>query len=115
MRERLVNWLRERVPPNRWNQIWWQAPAMTLLLLPVGLPLIWLLEILGWDNDGRASQGLALLAVTSGPVVGLVVLWSAKHAQLDPHNLRLSLWLARLAVVGPFLTILALVWLARAT
>jgi hypothetical protein len=117
MRENFVNWLRERVPPARWEQIWWIAPATTLLLLPIGLPLLWLVQMIGWyvfqwDGEGRAVQGLMLFAVTSGVVVGSVVLWSVRAAQLAPENLRRAQWLARFAIPGPFLTLLVLFWTA---
>jgi hypothetical protein len=39
-----------------------------------------------------------LFAVTSGVVVGSVVLWSVKEAQLAPNSLRRAQWLARFAV-----------------
>lgn len=120
MRENFVNWLRERVPPNRWQQIWWIAPAIILLLLPIGLPLLRLVEIIGrfvieWDGEGRAAQGLMLFAITGGVVVGSVVLWSVKAAQLTPDNLRRAQWLARFAIPGPFLTLLILFWIASVT
>jgi hypothetical protein len=115
MREGFINWLRERVPPHRWDQIWWIAPTITLLLLPIGVPLLRLIGMIGWYGAPRATQGLMLFAVTSGVVVGSVVLWSVKDAQLVPDKLRRAQWLARLAVIGPFLTILAMFWIAKVT
>lgn len=118
MREKFVDWLRERVAPDRWEQIWWIAPAITLLLLPVGAPLLWLCGIVGgyvgWYGVGRAHQGLALFALTSGVVIGSVVLWSAKAAQLTPNILRRAEWLARVAVIGPLLTLFVMFWIVQA-
>ena len=115
MREELVNWLRERVRPDWWDRMWWIAPAMTLLLLPVGVPLLRLSGMIGWDGAPRATQGLMVFALTSGVVIGLVVLWSASAAHLSPIYLRRAQWLARLAVLGPLLTLLVMFWIAKAT
>ena len=115
MREEFVNWLRERVPADWWDRIWWIAPAMTLLLLPVGVPLLRLSGEIGWYGAPRATQGLIVFALTSGVVVGSVVLWSARKAHLAPDNLRRAQWLARVAVLGPLLTLLVMFWIAKVT
>ena len=115
MRQEFINWLRERVPPDRWNQIWWVAPAMTLLLLPVGALLLQLARMTGWYGAARATQGLMVLAITSGIVIGLVVLWSVNLAELDSQILRRSQWLARFAVLGPLLTLLLMFWIVKIT
>jgi len=115
MREEFVNWLRERVPTNWWDQIWWIAPTITLLLLPIGVPLLWLSGMVGLYGAPRATQGLMVLALTSGVGVGCVVLWCVKDAQLAPDSLRRAQWLARLAVLGPLLTLLVMFWIAKVT
>jgi len=115
MREEFVNWLRERVPPDWWERIWWIAPAVTLLLLPVGVPLLRLSGMIGWNGAPRATQGLIVFALTSGAVIGSVVLWSAREARLGLDSLRRAQWLARLAVLGPLLTLLVMFWIAKVT
>jgi hypothetical protein len=115
MRKEFVNWLRERVPPDWWERIWWIAPAITLLLLPVGVPLLRISGIIGWYGAPRATQGLMELALTSGVIIGSVVLWTAKEAQLSPASLRRAQWLARLAILGPLLTLLVMFWIAKVT
>jgi hypothetical protein len=115
MREEFVKWLRERVPTIWWDQIWWIAPTITLLLLPIGVPVLWLSGMMGWYGAARATQGLMVLALTSGVGVGCVVLWSVKDAELAPDNLRRAKWLARLAVLGPLLTLLVMFWIAKVT
>lgn len=96
-----VGWLRERVPPGRWQQVWWLAPTITLFLLPVGTSILQVLARLGWYGAARTTQGLMLLSLISGPVVGSLVLWSVREADLEPHSLNRAQWLARLAVLGP--------------
>lgn len=115
MRQHFISWLHERVPNQKWEQVWWLAPTITLLLLPVGTATLQVLRILGWYGAPRAMQGLMLLSVMSGLVVGSVVLWSVKEANLDPDALNRTQWLARLAVLGPFFTLLVMFWIARAT
>lgn len=114
-RRRFVNWLRGHVPPERWEQVWWLTPALTLLLLPVGAPILQLLMRLGWDGAPRATQGLMVLSVLSGVAVGSVVLWSVKEAGLEPGAYNRAQWLARFAILGPFLTLLVMFGIAKIT
>lgn len=110
-----VGWLRERVPPGRWEQVWWLAPTSTLILLPVGAAILQILARLGWYGAARTTQGLMLLAVVGGPVIGSLVLWSVREADLEPQVLNRAQWLARLAVLGPVFTLLIMFWIARIT
>lgn len=114
-RQAVVGWLRQRVPEDTWEQFWWMALAVTLLLLPVGLLVFRLLGMIGWMGAGRASQGLALLAVVSGFVVGSVVLWSVNEAGLKTHALHRAQWFARVAIFGPLFTLLIMFWIAKIT
>jgi hypothetical protein len=103
------------VPPNRWEQVWWAAPAVILLLLPLGSLVLRLLALLGWAGAPRATQGLMLLSVFGGVVVGSLILWSVRDAGLEPRFCQRVQWLARFAVVGPFLTLAVMFWIARIT
>lgn len=114
-RRDFVSWLRERVPPERWDQVWWLAPLIFLLLLPVGAAILQVLGRLGWYGAPRATQGLMLFSVVGGLVVGSVVLWSVREADLEPHALNRAQWLARFAVLGPFFTLVIMFWIARVT
>src|SRR2546423_11202147 len=102
-------WLKSHVPSAWWEHIWWLAPLATLAIIPLGQPTLYLLGLLGWAGAGRAMQGLILLAVTGGLVVGATVLWSIREANLEPRLYNRALWLARLSVIGPLLTVLILV------
>jgi hypothetical protein len=108
-----VRWMQIYVPPDWWESIWWVAPAATLALLPLGFSVLALLELLGWSGAGRAGQGLILLALSAGFVVGITTLWSIDEAGLKPDKRARAEWLARFAIVGPFLFVLALFWLSR--
>jgi hypothetical protein len=110
-----VNWLQANVPPWRWEQIWWLAPSFTLLMLPLGTLVLRILGALGWDGVPRATQGLMLLSVLSGLVVGSLTIWSAGEAGLNSRLFYRVQWLARFAVVGPFLTLAVIFWIARIT
>lgn len=107
-RKLFVLWLKSHLPSAWWKHIWWLAPLATLAIIPLGQPTLYLLGLLGWTEVGRAMQGLILLAVTSGLVVGATVLWSIREANLEPRIFNRALWLARLSVVGPLLTVLIL-------
>lgn len=114
-RQLFVDWLRASVPPGRWEQVWWAAPAVTLLMLPLGALALRILGLLGWDGAPRATQGLMLLSVFGGVVVGSLILWSVRDAGLEPRLRHRVQWLARFAVVGPFLTLAVMFWIARLT
>jgi len=114
-RGQFISWLRGHVPSERWEQVWWVAPTITLLLLPMGAFVLRLLGILGWYGAPQATQGLMLFSVICGLVVGSVVLWSVQEAGLDPQALNRAQWLARLTVLGPFFTLLVMFWIARVT
>ncbi|HLA11147.1 MAG TPA: hypothetical protein VJ023_11215, partial [Pyrinomonadaceae bacterium] len=74
-RRQFIVRLREHVPPERWERTWVLAPAVPLLLIPIGVTAIviagWLLN---WYGMARAAQGVILLAIVSGPIVGSIVL-----------------------------------------
>lgn len=109
-----LQWLRARVPPERWEQLWWSAPTLAMLLLPAGSVVLRLLGMLGWAGAPRATQGLIVLSVLGGFIVGSVILWSAQEAELIPPTLRRVQWLGRFAFAVPLLTLLILFGLARA-
>lgn len=113
-RRQFIDRLREHVPQERWERTWVLAPTVPLALIPVGVTAIviagWLVN---WYGMARAAQGVILLAIVSGPIVGSIVLWSIKEAGLDQRTYHWSAWLARIAIPGPLLTILVIFWLAR--
>jgi hypothetical protein len=99
--------------PGGWRErCWWLTPTLMALLPPVGLAALFLLGSAGWRGYARAAQGLMLLSVFGGPVVGLLVLWAAGEAGLEPPTLVRARWAARVAVVAPFLTLSFVFWLA---
>lgn len=100
------------MPAEWWGRCWWLAPALMALLLPVGFTALLLPASAGWRGYARAAQGLMLLSVFGGPVVGLLVLWAAGEAGLEPRTLVRAKWAARFAVVAPFLTLSFMFWLA---
>jgi hypothetical protein len=114
-RHLFIDGLHANVPSDRWEQFWWLAPTVTLLMLPVGAMVLRVLGLLGWYGAPRATQGLMLLSIVSGVAVGSLVLWSVEEAGLAPRLLYRVQWLARFAVVGPFLTLALLFWIARIT
>lgn len=71
------------------------------------------LGLLGWPGAGFAIQGLMLLSIVSGPIVGFLVLWAVRQADLKPHIVRRAIWLGWLAIPVPLLLVLTLFWLAR--
>jgi len=112
-RVRFVEWLREYVPEDKWESLWWMAPAATVLLLPLGYILLRVLGYAGWQGVGRAAQGLMLFSVASGLVVGTLVLWSCGEAGLSRRSLGRTRWVSWLALVLPSLTVLTMVAVAN--
>jgi hypothetical protein len=108
-----VEWLRGRVPPERWESLWWAAPAAAALLLPLGYPLLYAIGYAGWRGVGRATQGLMLFSVACGFVVGALVLWSCGEAGLGQPALGRARWTAWLALVLPTLALLTFAALAN--
>lgn len=111
IRRTFVRWLEENVPPEYWEKVWWVTPLTMILLVPVGSPILYGLEFLGLPGGARAIQALMLLTIIGGPVIGFIVLWSVKEANLEPHIRSRAIWLSRLAVPGPFLILLFLFWI----
>jgi hypothetical protein len=103
-----IEWFRERVPPSRWEQVGFLMPLAIMFLLPVGSGMLQHLGRLGWYGAARATQGLMLLSVLGGPVVGLVILWCVDESGLSPLSISRTKWLARLPVVMPLLTLLVM-------
>src|SRR4051812_39422369 len=64
---------------------------------------------------GRATQGLMILSVMGGPIVGTVILWCVDESGLNPQLISRTKWLARLAVVLPLLTLLVMFFIAGIT
>ena len=112
LRGRFVGLVRRHVPDGWRERCWWLTPALMALLLPVGFPALFLLGAAGWRGYARAAQGLMLLSVFGGPVVGLLVLWAAGEAGLEPPTLFRARWAARFAFVAPFVTLSFMFWLA---
>jgi hypothetical protein len=114
-RGQFVSWLREHVPSEKWEKVWWLTPTIILFLLPVGALILRILGILGWSGAPQATQGLMLFSVICGFVVGSALLWSVREAGLERHALNRALWLARLSVLGPIFILLLMFWIARLT
>lgn len=112
LRSKFVEFVRRHVPAGWWERCWWLTPTLMALLLPLSYPVLFLLGSAGWRGYARAAQGLMLLAVFGGPVVGLLVLWAAGAAGLGPSTLVRAKRAARAAVVAPFLTLSFMFWLA---
>ena len=114
-RRKFVEWLRANVPTKRWEQVWWLVPTTILLLLPVGALALYILGLIGWDGAPIATQGLMFFSVVGGVTVGTLILWSVGEAELEPKLLSRVQWLARFTVVGPFLTLFTMFWIAKIT
>jgi len=108
-----VTWLHTKVPPDQWERIWWLAPCLALLILPLGGPFLTVLGKLGWVGAPRATQALILFSILGGPIIGSVVLWNVGDAGLAVSARRRAKWFAWLAMVGPLLTFLVVSWLAN--
>lgn len=111
----LITWLRVYIPTERWNAAWLLAPTLALLLLPIGAGLLQILSRLGIAGAPRATQALIILSIPLGVLVGSTILLSGDAAELPPVVLSRAKWLARFAVVGPLITVLAFFLVAKLT
>jgi hypothetical protein len=84
-------------------------------MLPIGAMVLRVFGFLGWSGAARATQGLILLSLISGIAVDSLILWSVEEEGLEPRLLYRVKWLARFAVVVPFLTLGVLFWIASIT
>jgi len=107
-----IQWLRTKIPARRWSQAWWHSSATILIMLPLGIPALRLLGLLGWNGAPFAMQGLMLASVLGGVAIGSVVLWCIEEAGLPAREVHRGKWFARLAIIGPVLELLAGFWLA---
>jgi hypothetical protein len=110
-RTEFVDWLRTNVPVQRWESVWWQFSVFILLMLPIGVPVLYLIGFLGWNGVGRATQGLMMASVVGGVTIGPFVLFCVEQAGLRPIQVHRAKWLARLAIIGPFLELLIMLGL----
>lgn len=111
-RTEFVQWLRTKVPDERWGQVWWRPSGFVLLMLPIGIPVFRLFSLLGWKGAPFAIQGLMLASVVGGIAIGSVVLCCIEEAGLPSSQVYRAKWLARLSIIAPVLTLLILFWLA---
>ena len=107
-----IQWLRTKIPARRWSQAWWQSSVTILIILPLGIPGLRLLGLLGWNGAPFAMQGLMLASVLGGAAIGSVVLLCIEEAGLPAKEVHRAKWLARLAIIGPVLELLAGFWFA---
>lgn len=111
-KQEFVGWLRQKVPPALWDQVWWQMPIIMLLILPVGALVLYILGHLGWHGAAEATQGLMVVSVFGGPIVGAFILWCIEEAGLPPLLVHRAKWLACLSIPGPFLMLFFMSWIA---
>lgn len=103
-----VQFLRNLIPNKYWEIVWWIVPLSAIFVLPVGLPVTYVLTMAELDGAPRLTQLLILSSVFYGPVSGTLVLLLVKHAGLSVKSVGRISWLARIAVVTPVLIILTL-------
>jgi hypothetical protein len=106
IREKIVDWFREKIPSNYWTIVWWFIPLSAIFLLPLGLIFTFILGQTGFEAVGRLTQLLILFSLFYGFISGITILSLVDLAELSATN-KIK-WLARFAVVTPLLTLLTL-------
>ena len=107
IKDRVISMLREDVPDILWPTVWWLLPLSAILILPLGtlfFQALLYVEI----NTARPLQLLWLCSLVYGPVVGISILVLAGRAGLSITLTNRVKWLARFAVVTPFLSLVLL-------
>ena len=115
IKKRFVNWLHQYIPAERWEQVWWLAPTMIILSLPIGALALKILGLMGWSGVARPTQALMVISVLGGFLGGPLVLWSVEEANLKPKILTRVKWLAGVSIVAPFSILMLLFWIASIT
>ncbi len=103
-RNEVIDLLRNAIP----ERVWFGIPLTGILLLPIGLPLLYVLGILGLQESPRLTQALMIFSVLYGPLVGAATLFLIRHSNVSLRRTDVAQWLARLSIVSPILMLLTL-------
>jgi hypothetical protein len=107
-KEKIIKWLREKIPLRFWTIVWWFIPLSAIFLLPLGIIFTFILGKIGFEGIGRLTQLLILFSIFYGFVSGIIVIWMVDSAKLSLTASSKIKWLARFGVVTPLLTVLTL-------
>lgn len=110
VKTKIVDWIQENIPSNLWNFIWWFPSFLAIVLLPVGLLFFESIALAGFAEP-RGEQLLMILSIFYGVGIGTVTLLLVGKAEISAKFLQKVKWLARFAIVTPFLTLLILFWI----
>ena len=107
---KIVNWLREITPAGFWNFIWWLPSLLAIILLPLGIIFFRVMAQIGFAQP-RGEQLLFILSIFYGIGIGTVTILLVDKANLSRDVLYKAKWLARFAIVTPFLILSILFWI----
>ncbi len=110
IRTKIIIWLRQITPSILWNFVWWFPSFLAVVLLPVGLLFFESIKLVG-VAEPRGEQMLMIFSIFYGIGVGIATLLLVNKAELSANLLQKVKWLARFAIVTPFLTLLILFWI----
>ena len=109
IRQNIINWLRKNIPCSFWNFAWWVPSSLAIVLLPIGVLFFEAIAKIGFAEP-RGEQLLFVISIFYGVGIGVATLLLANKAELSVQLLQKVKWLARFAIVTPFLTLLFLFW-----
>ncbi len=110
IRTKIIIRLREIIHSVLWNFIWWFPSFLAILLLPVGVLFFESIKLVGFAEP-RGEQMLMIFSIFYGIGIGTGTLLLVNKAELSAKLLQKVKWLARFAIITPFLTLLVLFWI----
>ena len=108
-KEKLLLWLKLRIPSMWWNSFWWLLPLSGILLLPVStifFSVLYRFIFLG----ANLLQLNILFSIFYGILVGLFVLFMVDDVNLDTKIVGIIKWLAVGSMLSPITFFICLSW-----
>jgi hypothetical protein len=99
------------MPSKYWRAAWWAVPISAILLLPLGTAFFQLLSAWRVPEAPRWLQLSWVFALLYGLLGGVLVLLLVGQAGLPSRDINKVKWLARIAVISPFLELSVLFWI----
>lgn len=110
IKPKVITLLRENIPLYLWNFVWWMPSLLAILLLPIGVLFFESIAQIGFAEP-RGEQLLFILSIFYGVGIGTITLLLVDKAGLSTKLIQKVKWLARFAIITPFLTLLILFWI----
>lgn len=110
IKTKIVNRIQKKVPSNLYKFVWWMPSSLAIVILPIGLLFFELIKFVGLVEP-RGEQMLMIFSIFYGIGIGTATLLLVDKAGLSTNLLQKTKWIAKFAIITPFLTLLILFWI----